>query len=246
MNNWKVLVAVAVSLGVVSCEGNPKIMDQAIQVARQASQSGAVSGALGTGEIAAGLKEALRVGAENVVGKLGRPNGFKLDPKVHIPLPENLRKAKKIAAKVGLDSKFTDLENRLNAAAEAATPKARALLVDAISQMTLDDARSILNGPDDAATRYFRDKTSGKLSVEMKPIVDSAMAQVGAVQTYDSVVTGLGPVAGMLPDLKTDLSSYVVGKAMDGIFLYLAQEEQAIRRDPAKRTTELLRKVFAR
>lgn len=246
MSNWKVLTAVTVSLGMVSCAGNSELMDQAMHVARQASQSGVANGMLGTGEISAGLKEALRVGADNVVSKLGRPNGFKLDPKVHIPLPDNLRKAKKIAAKVGLDGKFDDLDNRLNAAAEAATPKVKALLVDAISQMTLDDARAILNGPDNAATRYFRDKTSGKLSAEMKPIVDTAMAQVGAVQTYNGAISGLGPVASMLPDLKTDLSSYVVDKAMDGIFLYLAEEEKAIREDPAKRTTELLRKVFAR
>ncbi len=244
MKKRNVALAAALALGTASCANNQALMDAAVKVAQQAGQGGMVKGALGSGEIAAGLKEALRVGAENVVGRLGRPDGFRLDPKVHIPLPENLRKAKDVAAKFGLDGKFTELEDRLNAAAEAATPKAKKLFVDAISQMTLDDARAILNGPDDAATRYFREKTSGKLAAEMKPIVDSSMAQVGVVQAYDSLLSGLGPVSGMLPDLKTDLSSYVVNKAMDGIFTYLAAEEAAIRKDPAKRTTELLRKVF--
>ncbi len=245
MRNWKVMATVAATIGLVSCAENRDLMNAAVKVAREASQSG-VSGGLATGEIAAGLKEALRVGADRVVGRLGHPNGFRLDPAVHIPLPENLQKAKKIAARFGLDGQFNELEDRLNAAAEAATPKAKALFLDAISQMTLDDARSILNGPDDAATKYFREKTSGKLVAEMRPIVDNAMSQVGALQTYDSVVSGLGPAASMVPDLKTDLSSYVVGKAMDGIFHYLAVEEAAIRRHPAKRTTALLRKVFAR
>ncbi len=244
MRNWKVKAALAVTIGLVSCAENQDLMNTAVKVARQASQSGASTG-LATGEIAAGLKEALRVGAENVVGRLGHPDGFRLDPAVHIPLPENLQKAKKVAAQFGLDGQFNELENRLNAAAEAATPKAKALFLDAISQMTLDDAKSILNGPDDAATKYFREKTSGKLAAEMKPIIDNSMSQVGALQTYESVVSGLGPAASMVPDLKTDLSSYVVDEAMDGIFHYLAEEEAAIRKDPAKRTTELLRKVFA-
>ena len=246
MKKWNLVLAIGMALGSAACGNNQALMDAAVKVAQQAGQGGVVDGALGSGEIAAGLKEALRVGADNVVGRLGRPDGFRLDPKVHIPLPENLRKAREEAARFGLDGRFAELENRLNAAAEAATPKAKRLFVDAISQMTLEDARAILNGPDDAATRYFEEKTSDRLAAEMKPIVDSSMAEVGVLQAYDSVLSGLGPAAGMLPDLKTDLSSYVVGKAMDGIFTYLAAEEAAIRKDPAKRTTELLRKVFGR
>lgn len=244
MNNWRLNAAVLLSIGLVSCVENQALMDQAGAVARQIDKSGALGKVTGSGEIESGLKEALRVGADSVVARLGRPNGFSLDPKVHIPLPENLRKAKKVAARFGLAGKFDELEQRLNAAAEAATPQAKGLLLDAISNMTLEDAQGILNGPDDAATRYFKDKTSSKLAKEMRPIVEESVSESGALTAYNNLLSGLGPVSSMVPDLKADLVSYVVDKGMDGIFYYLAQEEAAIRRDPAKRTTELLRKVF--
>ncbi len=244
MNYRRLLAGSVIGLGLVSCANNQDLLGAASRVAQQVGQSGAMGSVLSSGEIAAGLKEALKVGSSNVVSKLGVVNGFNNDPAIHIPLPENLQKAKKIAAKFGLDRNFNELEQKLNAAAEAATPKAKALFLNAISAMTLDDAKGILNGPPDAATKYFREKTSGKLSAEMKPVVDSAMAEVGALQTYNKTVSGLGMAAGMMPDLQTDLSSYVVKKGMDGIFHYLAQEEAAIRSNPAKRTTELLRKVF--
>lgn len=243
--NYRIFLVVPVlGLGMAGCANNQALMDAAAQVARQAGQSGVMGSALSSSDIASGLKEALKVGSNDVINKLGVTNGFNADPKIHIPLPENLRKARDIASKVGLDGRFNDLENKLNAAAEAATPKARALFMDAISKMTLSDAKSILNGPDDAATKYFRSKMAPKLAEEMKPVVNASMAQVGALQTYKNVSKGLGPVAGMLPDLQTDLTSYVVKQGMDGIFYYLAQEEAAIRKNPAKRTTELLKKVF--
>lgn len=238
---WLPVVAV---VGLSSCANSPELMETATRVAQQVASQGGGGAALTQSEIVAGLKEALTIGSNNVVSKLGTTDGFNADPKIHIPLPNQLQKAKDIAGKFGLGSGFDSLETKLNRAAEAATPKARALFVDAISQMTLDDARGILNGPDDAATRYFQSKMSAPLAAEMKPIVSNAMSQVGAVQTYDQLISSLGPIKSMLPDVQADLTGYVVGKAMDGVFVYLAQEEAAIRKDPVKRTTELLRKVF--
>lgn len=199
--------------------------------------------ALSTDEIAAGLKEALRVGSETVVSQLGQTNGFNGDPAVHIPLPDSLDRVKSTLGKVGMSSMLDDLELRLNRAAEAATPKAQSLFLQAIDDMTLDDVERIYKGPDDAATRYFQSKMSQPLAKEMAPIVDQSLSQVGAVQSYDKAMGRYESIP-FVPDAKADLSSYVVEKSMDGIFYYLAQQEAAIRQNPAKRTTELLQKVF--
>ena len=132
----------------------------------------------------------------------------------------------------------------MNRAAEAAVSETTGIFVDTIKTMSLEDARGILQGSDDAATRYFQGKMSPPLAEEMSPIVQASLAQVGAVKAYDDVM-GRYQALPFVPDAKADLSSYVVEKGMDGIFFYLAQQEAAIRQDPAKRTTELLRKVFA-
>jgi hypothetical protein len=198
---------------------------------------------LSADEIASGLKEALRVGTERVVTQLGQVGGFSADPAVHIPLPESLQTVKSTLGELGMDGLLADLEAKLNRAAEIATPKAKALFMDAISQMTLDDARAIYQGADDAATQYFRDKMSAPLAAEMRPVVDNCLAQVGAIETYDKLMARYRDLP-LVPDIKADLTEYVVAEGSDGIFHYLAQEEAAIRQNPAARTTELLKKVF--
>ncbi len=204
--------------------------------------SGAAA-ALPSSEIAAGLKEALRVGTDRVVSQLGRPGGFENDPAIHIPLPESLETVQSTLGRLGMSSALDSLELKLNEAAEVATPKARDLFLQAISEMTLDDARQIYSGPDDAATRYFQSKMSAPLAAEMSPVVEDSLSEVGAVQKYDEVM-GQYRALPFVPDAKADLGAYVVEKGMDGIFHYLAQQEAAIRSDPAARTTELLQKVF--
>ena len=150
-----------------------------------------------------------------------------------------------VLGKVGMGSLGDDLELRLNRAAEAAVPKAKGLFADAIAQMTIDDAQKILNGPNDSATQYFRSKMSTPLAAEMKPIVNDQLADVGAVAAYDKMI-GQYKTMPFVPDAKANLTDYVLGKAIDGVFLYLGREEAAIRDNPAKRTTELLQKVFAK
>ena len=132
---------------------------------------------------------------------------------------------------------------KLNRAAEVATPKAKELFSQAISEMTFEDVMNIYNGPDDAATRYFQKKMTPPLAREMQPVVDQSLAEVGAVQAYDKVMAEYRSMP-FVPDVKADLTTYVVEKGMDGIFHYMAVEEAAIRQDPAKRTTELLQRVF--
>jgi hypothetical protein len=211
--------------------------------------SGAPSGRsqarLGEGDIISGLREALRVGTERVVARLGRADGFNADPEVHIPLPEKLRSVQSALRRVGLSSMADDLELRLNRAAEAAAPKAKSLFWNAISEMSLEDARAIYNGPDDAATRYFQGKMSDPLAAAMRPVVDDSLSQVGAIRAYDSMMTRYKAMP-FVPDVKADLTEHVLDRALAGMFLYLGREEAAIRRDPVKRTTEILRTVFGR
>ena len=199
--------------------------------------------ALSTDDIGGGLKEALLVGTENVVSSLGTTDGFNLDPQIHIPLPAQLDQVKNVLGKVGMDSMLTDLETRLNRAAEIATPKAKQLFVSAINDMTLDDVMAIYKGPEDSATQYFRSKMSGPLAIEMKPVVDESLADVGAANSYEAAMERYNSVP-FVPKVDANLSDYVVEKGMDGIFYYLAKEEAAIRQDPAKRTTDLLKRVF--
>ena len=199
--------------------------------------------ALSSEEIGAGLKDALLVGSGNVVSQLGRLDGFNLDPAIHIPLPKQLETVKSLLGKAGMSSVLDDLELKLNRAAEVATPKAKALFSQAISEMTFEDAMNIYNGPDDGATRYFQEKMTPPLAKEMQPVVDQSLAEVGAVQAYDNVMGEYRAIP-FVPDVKADLTTYVVDKGMSGIFHYMAVEEAAIRQNPAKRTTELLQRVF--
>jgi hypothetical protein len=203
------------------------------------------AGQLSVGDISAGLREALKTGVGNVVGQLGKTDGFNADQAIHIPLPDSLGTVRKTLSRVGMSGMLDDLETKLNRAAEAATPKVRELFFQAISDMTLDDARGILNGPQDAATQYFRKRMSPGLAEAMRPTVDQSLNEVGAIRAYDAAIDRYRSMP-YVPDVKADLSKHVLDGGLKGIFHYLAQEEAAIRKDPAKRTTDLLRKVFAK
>lgn len=203
----------------------------------------ASSGALTGDEIVRGLKAALETGSNTVVARLGSDGGFSGDPRVRVPLPRALAEARDYASRVGLEGRFDALELRLNEAAEAATPQARALFIDAIRAMSVDDARAILDGPDDAATQYFRDRTGADLATAMRPLVDDALSDVGAVRAFDQLLERYRRIP-LAPEIDADLTGHVVDEGIDGIFLYLAEEERAIRENPLKRTSEILRRVF--
>ena len=200
---------------------------------------------LSTETIIDGLKEALRVGTANVVQQLGQTNGFLNDPEIHIPLPESMNKVQSVLSKVGASAMLDDLEVKLNRAAEKATPRAKELFWQAITEMSFQDAKSIYNGPQDAATRYLQEKMSDPIAKEMQPVVEDTLSEVGAVKSYDRVMDRYTSIP-FVPDIKADLVSHTLNRALDGIFKVLAEEEAAIRTQPAKRSTELLRKVFGR
>lgn len=194
-------------------------------------------------DMSSAFKEALLIGAEEVVSNLGQTNGFNDDAEIHIPLPDTLNTAKTLLDKAGLSSLTDDLELKLNRAAESATPMAKDLFVESISAMTFEDVMTIYQGPNDSATTYFKEKMSTSLGEKMAPIVETTLNEVGAIQAYDSVVSEYKTMP-FVPDLKDNLNSYVVEKGMDGIFYYLAQKEIAIRENPVQQTTDLLKMVF--
>lgn len=198
---------------------------------------------LSNSQIAAGLKEALRVGSSTVVRNLGRQNGFNKDRIAHIHLPKNLGKVQSALSKIGYSHYLDDLELRLNRAAEKATPRAKTLFISAIKQLTWSDVKNIYNGPDDAATRYFQKKMTPPLKTDMRPVINSVLAEVGAIKSYERAISKYKSIP-FVPDIRADLTNYTINKTLDAIFYYLAKEETAIRNDPAKRTTELLRQVF--
>lgn len=200
-------------------------------------------GGLSTADVTVGLREALRVGTERVGTSLGAADGYNADPSIHIPLPPELQKVQNLLKKFGLLALADDVELRLNRAAEAAAPKTEELIWKAIEQMTLDDAMAIYKGPQDAATQYFKKVATGDLTATVKPVVDQSLAQVGALSAYDNLL-GQYKAMPFVPDVKSDLSQHAIDLALRGLFAYLAKEEAAIRQDPAKRTTEILTKVF--
>jgi len=208
--------------------------------------TGAGSGAaslLSNDDIIAGLKEALRVATERVVGQIGVADGYNADPAIHIPLPPELQKVQELMRKFGLSALVDDVELKLNRAAEQAAPKTKDLIWKAIKEMTLDDAKRIYDGPDDAATQYFKKVASDDLTRVIKPIVDQTLNEVGAIAAYDQLMGDYGKLP-LVPDVKADLSNHTANLAQQGLFHYLAQEEAAIRQNSAKRTTEILAKVF--
>ncbi|MBX2856437.1 MAG: DUF4197 domain-containing protein [Rhodobacteraceae bacterium] len=206
------------------------------------SRNNGLGAGLSAGEIGLGLKEALTIASGAVVSQLGRTDGFFGDPVAHIPLPGFLKTARSGLKLLGQSGLLDDLELRMNRAAETATPRAKTLFVDAIEAMTIDDARQILTGPDDAATRYFQRQMTPPLTRDFSPIVTDALAEAGAVRAYDEATASVpGGLAGAA---KTNLTDYVVVKGLDGVFHYFGVQEREIRRNPVKRSTDLLRRVF--
>jgi hypothetical protein len=190
-----------------------------------------------------GLKDALTQGAGKAVSSLGKTDGFLGNPKVKIPLPSGLQKAENLMRNVGMGKYADELEMSMNRAAEAAVPQAKTLLIDSIKKMSVDDAKGILTGGDDAATQYFRRTTSAPLAEKFKPIVQKSMAKVKLAEKYEQFAGKAGKL-GLIKEEDSHLDNYVTGKALDGLYLMIAEEEKAIRKDPVGAASSLAKKVF--
>jgi hypothetical protein len=190
-----------------------------------------------------GLKEALTQGAAKAVDLLGKQDGFLGNPKVKIPLPESVQKIEGVMRGFGMGKQADELVNAMNRAAEAAVPQAKTLLVNSIKQMSVQDAKGILSGGEDSATQYFRRTTSGPLTEKFKPVVKQAMAKVKLAEKYDQLA-GKASKFGLVREQDAQLENYVTQKTLDGLYLMIAEEEKAIRQDPAGAAGKLAQKVF--
>ena len=194
-------------------------------------------------EMNAGLKEALAVGVERAVDALGRSGGYLDDPSVRIPLPGFLAKTEPALRMMGQGAAVDEFIATANRAAERAIPQAAGIVGDAIRAMSIADAKTILTGPDNAATEYFRAKTSAQLTDAILPIVRQATDAAGVTRAYKNLVGKAGAGAGLMGK-SLDVDSYVTDRTLDGLFLKVAEEEKRIRTDPVARSSELLKKVF--
>jgi len=194
-------------------------------------------------EATAGLKDALIQASGAAVGKLGVTDGFFKNPKVRIPLPDSLRKAEKGMRFFGMGKQADELVLKMNRAAEAAVPEARVLLVDAVKKMSVQDAKDILTGGDDAATQYFKKSTSAALTAKFLPMVKEATQDVQLAQQYNKFAE-TGMQYGLVKKDQANLEQYVTQKTLDGLYLMMAEEEKAIRKDPLGASTSLIKKVF--
>lgn len=196
--------------------------------------------------IANGLKEALEIGTRKAVEKVSQEGGYLNNPQIRIPLPPRVQQAAGLMRQLGLNKMADDFEQSINRAAEKAAPQATSIMIDAIKNMSIDDARTILNGDNDAATRFFEERTRDKLTGLFEPIIDSSLNEVGATRYYNQLDDQLSSVPVVGQDLNLDLQDYVTNQALDGLFVMLAQEEQKIRSNPAARTSEILQQVFGK
>jgi hypothetical protein len=205
---------------------------------------GASGTQLSNQEVAKGLKEALSKGTQYAIESLGKKDGFLGNPRVRIPMPQSMRTVEKTLRSLGQEKYADEFVATMNHAAEQAVTQAGPIFGNAIKNLSVQDAMDILKGPDDAATTYFRNKTETPLTEKMSPIVKEATGKAGVTAAYKNLVDRLGFAKGMLSDSGADIDRYVTDKAMDGLFLMIAEEEKRIRENPVSRTTDLLKKVF--
>ncbi len=194
---------------------------------------------------ASGLKEALQIGTDHAVELTGTPDGFSKNEAIRILMPEKLRTLEKGLRLAGMGGKIDEFELSMNRAAEKAAPAARGIFKDALTHMSFDDARKILTGGDTSATEYFRAKTSEKLTAAFRPTVEAAMADTGVVTQYNQLM-GSVPSLPFGRSASVDITGYVVGKTLDGLFYMIGQEEKKIRTNPAAQVTPLLKEVFGK
>jgi RNA binding exosome subunit len=195
--------------------------------------------------IISGLKEALSIGTEKAVQNVSQVDGYFGNQVIKILMPEKIQKVADILKKIGYQKQVDDFVLSMNRAAEKAAPKAASIFSGAIKEMTIEDARKILNGGDTAATDFFKSKTHDKIYSAFKPIISSSMDEVGVTHSYKEMMGKYESLPFMSKE-SVDLDHYVTGKAMDGLFYMVGQEEKKIRTDPTARITDLLKTVFGK
>ena len=194
-------------------------------------------------DMTTGLKDSLQQGALAAVSKLGQENGFFANAKVKIPLPKAMQNAEKMMRAFGMKKQADDLVLSMNRAAEAAVPEAKELFVGAVKSMSVQDVKGVFSGGDDSATQYFRKSTEEPLRGKFLPIVVKAIEKVGLAQKYNAVAGKMSKL-GLVKENESNVENYVTQKALDGLFVMMADEEKALRANPVKASTDIAKKIF--
>lgn len=194
-------------------------------------------------EATGGLKQALTDGSAAAVAQLGTENGFLSNPKVKIPLPPALQKVEAALRYTGMRKQADELVVAMNRAAEAAVPEAKALLIDSVRKMTVQDAKGILTGGDTSATDYFRRTTQTQLAQRFLPIVKKATDRVGLAEQYNGLA-GQAAQLGLIREQQSTIEGYVTQKALDGLYLMIAEQEKAFRQNPLGAASDIVKRVF--
>lgn len=224
------------ALPLVACETlDPALIDSILS-----------SGVLSQDEAAMGIRAALDNGIGNALSNLGQVGGYFNDASVKIPLPKVLQDVQSYLAPIGADGILVELQQQLNRGAEKAAPAARNIFIDAVRGLTISDAINIVRGSDTAATDYLRERTTTSLASLFSPIMENSLADTGALRLVDDVErqVPLALLGSSGVDLKSDLVNHGVDFGLRGVFHFIAEEEKAIRSDPAARTSAILRRVF--
>lgn len=200
-------------------------------------------GDLSGADASSGLKAVLGQGAQAAVALLGQTDGFLGNPKVRIPLPGHLDDAAQLLRKFGQGKRIDELVTTINRAAEAAVPMGKDLLVSAVQNMTVTDAKNILTGGDTSVTEFFAEKTRIPLGERFLPVVTRATEKVGLAQRYNAFA-GKAAGFGLLRKEDANMEQYVTGKTLDGLYLMIGEEEKKIRQNPAGAGSAIVRKVF--
>lgn len=232
------LILAIMCLGLVSCKSMDARLDD---IAKKMSAPGTASS---NNDFYQGVMDALGVGVQRAIKTLGRSGGYYNDHQVKIPLAGELQKAASALRRLGQDKYVDQFILTMNKAAERAVPRAQDIFINAIKKMKIDDAKRIIKGSDDAATQYFKDNTYSALQGAFLPVVKQATSDVSLTASYKRMTGKLGMLGQYFDPDTLDLDAYITRKALDGLFIKLAEEESKIRHDPVARTTEILKKVF--
>ncbi len=209
-------------------------------------QSVSGSSAFDNATLINGLKEALSLGSERAIDLVSSEGGYLNDAQIRIPMPKALQKLSKPLRKLGMGEQIDSFESAINQAAEKAAPAAASILSDTLKSMSFEDAQKIYSGPDDAATQYFREKSSASIAELFKPEIDKTLESVEATRSYKALASQAASLPLIGKEINTDLSQHVTNAALEGLFIKLAAEEKAIRTNPAARTTDLLQQLWGK
>jgi hypothetical protein len=245
MKRFRFTITLTCAILLACCAAEAQI-DELLKKVESTSQPNSLPGmALSNDKIAGGLKEALTKSTGTAVASTGRPDSYFKNQAIKILLPGQLQTVGKGMRMMGMGAQLDELELAMNRAAEQAAPAAKQIFINAITQMSFADARKILSGGNTAATDYFRKTSSTELTKTFTPIVHKSMENVGVITQFNQLAQNsmAGP---LLANQNFNLDSYIVGKALDGLFYMLGQEEKQIRTDPAAQTTALLKEVFGK